>query len=154
MSRPKVTFRVLTTSEAEGFSRGQIENINRLLSQLGTEEIRISKEQLIEAVRWSRVVVATSIIAGQESIVGLACLAIIFAITGRNGCITHIVVDESRRREGIATRILACLIDEARRLSLRRLDLTSRASRAAAQNFWQKNGFVQRATNNFRLELT
>ncbi len=153
MTQQEVTYQILTALAVRGFSNGEMEEINKLLSQFGAEQIRIDREYLAEVVQRSRVVVASIPITGRRTIVGIACLVPIVAITGRSGWISHIVVDEGLRRGGIGTGMRECLVVEARRLSLRRLDLTSQESRTAAQGFWQKGGFVRRDTNNFRLEL-
>ena len=150
-----IRYEVLTSENAERISRSQLDDINCLLSQLNDEgTVHIDSRYLELVIEKSIVVMAASSIVGRESILGIACLVPIYAITGRSGFITHIVVDKSKRRHGIATGILGCLINEARRLSLRRLDLTSGPSRSAAHSFWRTYGFEQRETNNFRLELT
>jgi N-acetylglutamate synthase-like GNAT family acetyltransferase len=110
--------------------------INRLLPQLGGKVQQLEREYLKEVVQHSRVVIARDSNEIPHKIIGLACLVPMHTITGRVGYLTHLVVDESWRRRGIATQLVFMVSEAAKRLGLKRIDLTSGPSRLAATNLY------------------
>jgi ribosomal protein S18 acetylase RimI-like enzyme len=148
------TYSIVYLRDILQLRKEQLADINALLAQLGPNIQPISWEYLKRVIEESIVVIAQDDTNTLKSICGIACLAPVTAITGRVGIITHIVTDASHQRRGIGTELVGFMVREAQRLGLRRLDLTSHVSRTAAQEFWAKQGFKRRETNNFRLELS
>ena len=61
---------------------------------------------------------------------------------GEEGHITTVAVEASRRRAGLATRLLLELVETARRRGSRRLTLEVRTTNQAAQALYRKFGFA------------
>jgi ribosomal-protein-alanine N-acetyltransferase len=61
---------------------------------------------------------------------------------GEEGHITTVAVESSRRRAGLATRLLLELVETARRRGSRRLTLEVRTTNRAAQALYRKFGFA------------
>ncbi|MGH9169241.1 MAG: ribosomal protein S18-alanine N-acetyltransferase [Acidimicrobiia bacterium] len=61
---------------------------------------------------------------------------------GEEGHITTVAVEPSRRRAGLASRLLLELVETARRAGSRRLTLEVRTTNRAAQALYQKFGFA------------
>lgn len=155
MPLPEIAYIVLTPSHLfELKNRQHRADINTLVAQLGPGARLASWEYFCEVVQESHIVIAQEWGTERRAILGIACLAEVTALTRRVGQITHIVVHEKYRRCGIGTGLIRRLLAAARDLRLPRVDLTSHASRTAAQEFWLNQGFQKRETNNFRLELT
>jgi len=72
---------------------------------------------------------------------------------GRSGYVHDVVVDEAYRGKGIAERLNRRLIEEAQRLGMRHIDLTSGPEREAANRLYLKLGYERRATNVYRKKL-
>lgn len=77
-------------------------------------------------------------------IVGMATLVSFPLPTGVRGHVDDVVVDESRRGEGIGRRLLDDIIRVAHDRRMRTLDLSSRPSRQAAIGLYESLGFTRR----------
>ena len=86
-------------------------------------------------------------------IVGTLTLVVFTIPTGVRAWIEDVVVDAEARGKGIGEALSFAAIDEARRLGVRSIDLTSRPSREVANTLYQKLGFELRNTNVYRLSL-
>ncbi len=86
-------------------------------------------------------------------IVGSLTLVLFRVPTGQRAWIEDVVVDEAARGHGVG----AALVDEALRLAeragARTVDLTSRATREAANRLYVRLGFELRQTNVYRKTL-
>jgi len=89
----------------------------------------------------------------QGEIIGSATLATFRSPTGLHGWIEDVVVDQVARRQGIGRALTEACLEKARALGLREVNLTSRASRSAANQLYQALGFVRRETNLYRYPL-
>jgi len=69
------------------------------------------------------------------------------------GHVDDVVVADSYRGQGIATKLMEKVISIARERGHRYIDLTSRPSREAANHIYKKIGFQKRETNPYRLKL-
>lgn len=83
-------------------------------------------------------------------IAGCATLATFRSPTGLHGWIEDVVVDGSARRQGVGKALTEACLDKARALGLREVNLTSRATRCAANQLYQAMGFIRRETNLYR----
>ncbi len=86
-------------------------------------------------------------------VVGMATLATFRIPTGLRAWIEDVVVDEAASRQGVGSALTQAMVDRARELGCRTVDLTSRPSREAANRLYQRAGFVARETNIYRLDL-
>jgi ribosomal protein S18 acetylase RimI-like enzyme len=87
------------------------------------------------------------------AIVGTATLATFRIPTGMRAWIEDVVVDEAGRGEGVGMALTDAMVERARELGCRTVDLTSRPSRAAANRLYRRAGFVARETNVYRLDM-
>jgi ribosomal protein S18 acetylase RimI-like enzyme len=86
-------------------------------------------------------------------VVGMATLATFRIPTGMRAWIEDVVVDDAGRGHGVGTALTEAMLDRARDLGCRTVDLTSRPSREAANRLYQRAGFVARETNVYRYDL-
>ena len=86
-------------------------------------------------------------------VVGMATLATFRTPTGLRAWIEDVVVDDDGRGRGVGTALTEAMLDRARELGCRTVDLTSRPSREAANRLYQRAGFVARETNVYRYDL-
>jgi len=86
-------------------------------------------------------------------VIGMATLATFRIPTGMRAWIEDVVVDEAGRGQGVGDALTRAMVERARALGCRTVDLTSRPSREAANRLYQRAGFVARETNVYRLDL-
>ena len=87
------------------------------------------------------------------TIIGVSTLVVFRIPTGRRAWIEDVVVDEAASGKGIGTLLTEAMLDHARSLGCKTVDLTSRPSREAANALYRKVGFEQRETNVYRIAL-
>jgi len=80
-------------------------------------------------------------------------LALFRAPTGLRAWIEDVVVDEAARGRGAGEALTREAVRLAGERGARTVDLTSRASREAANRMYEKVGFRKRETNVYRYEL-
>lgn len=88
-----------------------------------------------------------------EKIIGTATLIALRTLSGYDGEIDDVVVDENYRGQGIGEKLMKTLIEQAQNLGLRHIELSSRPARIAANKLYQKMGFEPKETNVYRLKL-
>ncbi len=127
------------------------EAFKRLIPQLVGREDYPSVEDLRQAVSSDniRLLVAKD---GDE-IVGALTVVLYLIPTGKKAIIEDVVVDKEARGKGIASQLMEAAIEVARDGGARKIELTSRPSRIAANNMYLKYGFEVRDTNFYRLDL-
>ena len=86
-------------------------------------------------------------------IVGMLTLMLVRIPTGLRGHIEDVVVAESHRKKGIGEALTKHAIAVTKTKGARTLDLTSRASREAANRLYQRLGFKLRDTLVYRYTL-
>ena len=74
--------------------------------------------------------------------------------TGTRACIEDIVVSSEARGRGVGARLTEYAINLAKQLGAETVNLTSRASREAANELYKKLGFEKRETNAYRYKIT
>jgi ribosomal protein S18 acetylase RimI-like enzyme len=87
------------------------------------------------------------------AIVGVSTLAVFPIPTAKRAWIEDVIVDEAVNGQGIGRRLTEAMLDLARELGCKTVDLTSRPSREAANALYKKVGFEQRETNVYRFDL-
>ena len=88
-----------------------------------------------------------------SEIVGMLTLILVRIPTGLRGHIEDVVVAESHRKKGIGKALTQHAIAVTKTKGTRTLDLTSRASREAANRLYQRLGFKLRDTLVYRYTL-
>jgi ribosomal protein S18 acetylase RimI-like enzyme len=126
-----------------------LEALERLLPQLSSTSAPPAREQVAAAVADER----TALLVARDDdgrIVGALTLATYRTVGAHVGWIEDVVVDEAARGAGVG----AALTEEAQRLAadwrVDHVNLTSRASREAANRLYRRAGFEQRETNVYR----
>jgi ribosomal protein S18 acetylase RimI-like enzyme len=85
-------------------------------------------------------------------IIGVSTLAVFPIPTARRAWIEDVIVDEPARG-GVGAALTKAMIDRARSLGCKTIELTSRPTREAANHLYRKLGFQVRETNVFRYDL-
>jgi ribosomal protein S18 acetylase RimI-like enzyme len=88
----------------------------------------------------------------QGAIVGMLTLVTFPLPSGLRARIEDVVVDEAARGQGVGTALTMAAVDLAQRQGARSVDLTSRASRVAANRLYQRLGFQLRDSNVYRYQ--
>jgi len=86
-------------------------------------------------------------------IVGSLTLALFRVPTGQRAWIEGVVVDQAARGHGVGAALVGEALRLAERAGARTVDLTSRASREAANRLYLRLGFELRQTNIYRKTL-
>ena len=87
------------------------------------------------------------------SIVGVSTLATFPIPTAVRAWVEDVIVDEASNNQGIGRQLIDAMLDRARQLGAKTVDLTSRPSREAANHLYLKAGFEVRDTNVFRFTI-
>jgi ribosomal protein S18 acetylase RimI-like enzyme len=89
----------------------------------------------------------------KRAIIGMGSLVVWHAPAGIRSRIEDVVVDETHRGRGLGTVITKKLIDTARAVKAKDIQLSSRPSRVAANGLYKKLGFEQKETNVYVYKL-
>jgi ribosomal protein S18 acetylase RimI-like enzyme len=122
----------------------------RLLPQLSSSAAPPSGEDLARTVGHQAITLFVARSAG--AIVGMLTLVTFPLPTGLRARIEDVVVDQAARGQGIGTALTMAALDLARQRGARSVDLTSRASRVAANRLYQQLGFQLRDSNVYRYQ--
>ncbi|MFE5284823.1 GNAT family N-acetyltransferase [Nocardia sp. NPDC056611] len=129
-----------------------VEAFGRLLPQLSQTASRLDREALAQLASAESTTVLVARSGGK--IVGTLSLVMFPIPSGLRARVEDVVVDDSARGQGIG----AALIEEAKTRATaagaRTLDLTSRASRAAANRLYERLGFRARESRVYRFAPT
>jgi ribosomal protein S18 acetylase RimI-like enzyme len=127
-----------------------VEACRRLLPQLSSAAAVLDADELARIVdhQANTLLVARD----QGAIVGMLTLVTFPLPSGLRARIEDVVVDQDARGRGAGTALTVTAIDLARQQGARNVDLTSRASRAAANRLYQRLGFQLRDSNVYRYQ--
>lgn len=136
----------------ESADEGALAAINALLRQL-SERVPACTPELLERI------VASSlhelwVVREGDAIVGMGELAIVLKPEGVIAQIEDVVVGEAHRGKGLGRALSEKLIKRARAHGARMVQLSSRASREAANALYKKLGFKLHETNSYQLMLS
>ena len=85
--------------------------------------------------------------------VGMATLCITHSPTGSKAWVEDVVIDQAFRGRGLSHRLIACMKLKAAEKGIKKIMLTSRPARVAANRLYQEEGFVRRETNVYAFEV-
>ena len=128
-----------------------VARINSLLRQLSSQSPRASRGTLIAVLRNKEANVL--LVLDGKKVIGMGTIIFIRTITGVHARIETVVIDQNYRSQGIGSKLVMRLIRIARQQRAKYIELTSHASRIAANRMYQKIGFQRRETNVYRLLL-
>ena len=129
-----------------------VDAVERLVPQLSRSNPPPTTEELGDVVASP----ATDLfiaIDNTGTVIGMATLAVFRIPTGLRAWIEDVVVDEAGRGQGVGEALTNAMVDRARDLGSRTVDLTSRPSREAANRLYKRAGFELRDTNVYRLDI-
>ncbi len=120
----------------------------RLLTQLSTSAAPLGADDLARII--SHQATTLFIARSQDVIVGMLTLVTFPLPSGLRARIEDVVVDQDARGLGVGTALSVAALDLAQARGARSIDLTSRASRVAANRLYQQLGFRLRDSNVYR----
>ncbi|TSC86177.1 MAG: putative acetyltransferase [Parcubacteria group bacterium Gr01-1014_8] len=128
-----------------------LSDINKLLKQLRDEGGNGVLSELEAVVNNDN----TALIVAKdgERIVGIGTLYTIQKISKRSGHVEDVVVDDAYRGQGLGEKLMQFLLDVARKKHIKKVYLTTRPARIAANKLYQKLGFQRKETNVYSIEL-
>jgi ribosomal protein S18 acetylase RimI-like enzyme len=129
-----------------------VDAVTRLVPQLSSSSPPPSTAELGDIVASPATDLFIALV-DDGGVVGMATLATFRTPTGLRAWIEDVVVDDAGRGRGVGTALTEAMLDRARELGCRTVDLTSRPSRGAANRLYQRAGFVARETNVYRYDL-
>jgi ribosomal protein S18 acetylase RimI-like enzyme len=120
----------------------------RLLPQLSSSAALLSADDLTRITSHQA---TTLFVARAEGIiVGMLTLVTFPLPSGLRARIEDVVVDQAARGHGVGTALTMAALEVAQQQGARSIDLTSRASRVAANSLYQQLGFQLRDSNVYR----
>jgi ribosomal protein S18 acetylase RimI-like enzyme len=125
-----------------------VEAFARLLPQLSASAVPPDSTALREIVASPAVTVLLA--RSEDAIVGTLSLVVFRIPTGTRAWIEDVVVDAAAGRKGTGSALVREAIDRAHKAGARSVDLTTRPSRVAAGNLYERVGFTQRDTRVYR----
>jgi ribosomal protein S18 acetylase RimI-like enzyme len=137
--------------EVTTFDSSLVEPIRSLLQQLTSREIAFSEESLRQIIsdKASRLFLLYS----DNTVAGMLTLGIYSAPTGRKAWVEDVVVDSQYRGRGLGRQLVQYAISYVRTLSPVTLMLTSNPQRTEANALYRREGFEQRCTNVYKMDL-
>ncbi len=144
-----MTIQVETASEV---TSDLLDALARLVPQLSRSAPPPGRTELAEIVGSD----ATELLVARDTdngaVVGTLTLVVFRIPTGLRAWIEDVVVDEAARGLGVAKALNQHALARAAARGARSVDLTSRPSREAANQLYQRLGFVRRDTNVYRYD--
>jgi ribosomal protein S18 acetylase RimI-like enzyme len=125
-----------------------VEAFTRLLPQLSTSAKPLDAAAIRLVVSSPSVTVLLARDGGK--IIGSLSLVVFRIPTAVRAWIEDVVVDGAAGRKGTGTALVQEAVERARAAGARTVDLTTRPSRVAAGNLYEKAGFTQRETRVYR----
>ena len=124
----------------------------KLIPQLAPDCVLPSKMDLEAIVNSDACLIFMA--AENNDILGTLTLVFNKIPTGDKIWIEDVVVDNAARGKGVGIKLIEYSIAYAKSQGMKTINLTSSPDRVAANNLYQKLGFIQRETNVYRLTLT
>lgn len=124
--------------------------LQQLTDQLTPQPMTLDEEVIRELIASPHSHLYVAIEA--EEIAGMLTLGCYHSPTGRKAWIEDVVVDAAYRDRGIGADLVRHAIDEARRLGVEQLMLTSNPLREAANRLYQRMGFERKMTNCYKMD--
>ena len=128
-----------------------IDAMNVLIPQLSSSNPPPSPAELQAMVDSDSTVLLLA--RDHSGVLGSLTLAIFRIPTGLRAWIEDVVVDDEARGKGVGRLLSEVALEHARAAGATTVDLTSRPSRDAANQLYQRLGFVERETNVYRFQL-
>jgi len=141
----------ISVSEATDVTPELLDALRALVPQLSSSAPPLNEADLAAIVGSPATVLLVA--RGEGVVVGSLTLVVFRAPTGARAWIEDVVVDSSIRGRGIGAALVDEALARASAAGARTVDLTSRASREAANRLYLRLGFELRETNVYRYDL-
>jgi ribosomal protein S18 acetylase RimI-like enzyme len=127
-----------------------VDAAGRLLPQLSSSAAPMDADALARIISYQ----ATTLFVArsEDAVVGMLTLVTFPLPSGLRARIEDVVVDQDARGQGVGTALTLAALDLAQQQGARSIDLTSRASRTAANRLYQQLGFQLRDSNVYRYQ--
>ncbi|TAK05603.1 GNAT family N-acetyltransferase [Patescibacteria group bacterium] len=122
----------------------------KLLCELSGRDVELKPEAIAATVEKERVFVAED---WRGHVVGMVTLCIHESMHGRYATIHNVIVTASHQRQGIARTLMTIAHRVAKAENVVRMQLTSRAHRADAHQFYVNLGYERVDTHVYRMPL-
>ena len=122
--------------------------LNRLLPQLSTSAASLDARRLAEVIQHQAVTLLVA--RSRGTIVGMLTLVMFPVPSGQLARIEDVVVDEAARGHGAGAALTTAALRLAHQQGAQTIDLTSRASRVAANRLYERLGFAVRDSKLYR----
>ena len=139
--------------QLKNYSPEDLTSINKLTKQLGDHADRISTADMKEIIKSKAVRLFVARRLNSKEIVGMLTMIVFRISFAKKGFLEDFVVDKKYRGIGIGAKLIKSATDKAKKLGVSYLDYTSRPTRLAANNLYNRLGFRKRDTNVYRIEL-
>lgn len=128
-----------------------VEAFKKLIPQLAPDCALPTKKDLEDIVNSN----TTLLFIAEENNEILGTLSLVFnkIPTGDKIWIEDVVVDASARGKGVGEKLIQFSVEYVKSQNNKTINLTSSPDRIAANNLYQKLGFIQRETNVYRLTI-
>lgn len=140
--------------EVRTFTPAVTDAISHLVTQLDDNFQVLADEDIQEIIDAPNTHLFVARLKGnRDTIVGMFTLIVYRHPYKKKGWIEDVVVDQDYRRQGIAKKMLNQAIEEAKKLDITSLNLTSSPMREYANHMYQQLGFEKRDTNVYRISF-
>lgn len=140
--------------QANKYSISLKDAVNLLAKQEGSNYSTLTKDDLNEMLQNPQSFLFIARHKQNEKIVGMIMMLIYRIPYTKKAYVDDLVVDESFRNMGIATKLLEHAVSVAKEHNVAYIMLTAHIQRAAGNHLYQKLGFQKRESNVYRLELS
>ena len=123
----------------------------RLLPQVSSSAPPLTSGRIEEVLASPSTHIVVASVDG--AIVGMALLCVCTTLKGQFGLVEEVAVDNDARGNHVGVHLMVTLLEHAVTLGLDFVELTSRASREAANGLYRSLGFELRETNSYRHRL-
>ena len=93
------------------------------------------------------------VIREEGHIIGTATLCVMHTLEFKLAHVESVVVLPEYRGRSFGRELMKCIIDEAKRMDVKFLQLTSNPKRVSANNLYKMMGFTQYETNCYKLSI-
>jgi len=131
-------------------SPSDVKSINYLLTLLTQNPSKITATKLNEISKNSHILLALD---KNNKIIGMSTLALVYIPIGTYGRIEDVVVDNKFRGQGIGTTLTKKLILKAKKLHLKKIELSTRPTRIEANKLYLSLNFLKHETNVYRMKF-
>ncbi len=138
----------ITIEELREVTDDVVDAFARLLPQLSSSARPLDAAAIKDVV--SSPAVTVLLAKTGDTIIGSLSLVLFRIPTGVRAWVEDVVVDAAAGRQGTGTALVQAAIERARAAGARSVDLTTRPSRVAAGNLYERVGFQQRETRVYR----